>query len=740
MLKNNKMALEIRKSLINPLKESISNKLWEDIKSIFDEKWLNWLLYLWYPLVNNWNDLFQLDALLISENYWVVVFSLVEDNISEDMILSEDKKQNSILRLLHQKFVSEEELYDLEKWLVTKLKAVTYSTPSNKNYFDNFIEKRRILSDKKIISFALDKKELISEIFKKEDIISKIEYSKIISLVQDVIKLKTSRQRVVKNDNSKWYKLNEIEKTISTLDARQEEAVISFFDWIQRIRWLAGSWKTVVLALKVAFYHSLRPEAKIAITFHSRSLKQQFKKLIERFCISKTWIEPDWNKIKIIHAWWGTKEEGIYYNFCVKYWFRFLNYWTAKLDKYQNWVNWKTEFDHACNSLLNDIPNDKSINWEYDIIFIDEAQDLSTSFLKLCYKILIPTNEWNKRLIYAYDELQKLDEWTSLPEPVEIFWVDIKDISKQDLILYKCYRNSKQVLTTAHSIWFWIYREWWPVQFFDKPNLWNEIWYKHDNELIWGNEITLYRDLSSSPDYFDKFFKEDDFIQFNKFETIEKQWEWVANQIVLDIKEQELVPNDILIIYPTSFYKSKILLWVISNILFENNIKIYNAWEDSPDIFFKDTSVTMTWIYRAKWNEVWMVYIVNADECYKWSINDNFELKKLRNMLFTAITRSKAWVRVTWTWNNMDLLINEFNKVKDNNYKLKFKYPTKDEIDKMNKIYWDLSSVDKKRIKKNTVDIQNILKIIIDIKEWVDIIENYPEEFQDIIKKLINNE
>jgi superfamily I DNA and RNA helicase len=50
--------------------------------------------------------------------------------------------------------------------------------------------------------------------------------------------------------------------------------------------------------------------------------------------------------------------------------------------------------------------------------------------------------------VYAYDELQKLNEGFSLPEPQEIFSTDIDS----DDILYKCYRNSKEIIATAHAL------------------------------------------------------------------------------------------------------------------------------------------------------------------------------------------------------------------------------------------------------------------------------------------------
>lgn len=55
----------------------------------------------------------------------------------------------------------------------------------------------------------------------------------------------------------------------------------------------------------------------------------------------------------------------------------------------------------------------------YDAVLVDEAQDFSPAFLKLCYEMLREP----KRLVYAYDELQNL-RLQSLPSPEEIFGVD----------------------------------------------------------------------------------------------------------------------------------------------------------------------------------------------------------------------------------------------------------------------------------------------------------------------------
>ena len=53
--------------------------------------------------------------------------------------------------------------------------------------------------------------------------------------------------------SSRGSKLKAIEDQISCLDKYQSKAVIETVEGVQRIRGLAGSGKTIVLALKVAY-------------------------------------------------------------------------------------------------------------------------------------------------------------------------------------------------------------------------------------------------------------------------------------------------------------------------------------------------------------------------------------------------------------------------------------------------------------------------------------------------------
>src|SRR5262249_59142237 len=54
------------------------------------------------------------------------------------------------------------------------------------------------------------------------------------------------------------------------LDRWQKRGAIESPDGPQRIRGLAGSGKTVILALKAAYFHALHPDWRIALTFQTR--------------------------------------------------------------------------------------------------------------------------------------------------------------------------------------------------------------------------------------------------------------------------------------------------------------------------------------------------------------------------------------------------------------------------------------------------------------------------------------
>ena len=101
-----------------------------------------------------------------------------------------------------------------------------------------------------------------------------------------------------------------------------------------------------------------------------------------------------------------------------------------------------------------------------------------------------------------------------------------------------------------------------------------------------------------------------------------------------------------------------------------------------------------------------MVYLLNANECYSGTSS----LARRRNMLFTAITRSKAWVRVTGVGAEMGLLAEEFEATKDNDFELRFRYPTERERTELQIVHRDMTPEDELNIERQNRSTASLIQ------------------------------
>ena len=314
-------------------------------------------------------------------------------------------------------------------------------------------------------------------------------------------------------------------------------------------------------------------------------------------------------------------------------------------------------FSKVCELAVRQVRPISQSKGLYDAILIDEAQDFSPAFLQLCYRLLKDP----KRLVYAYDELQNLTG-ESLPSPEDIFGgsnIGVRSARpddangygpQHDIILDTCYRNSRPVLITAHALGFGIYRQ--PpvqggtglVQMFDNPQLWKDVGYRvKSGEISDGHRVSLYRPEDTSPEFLESHSCIDDLIQFISFNDEQQQAEWLAQAIKMNLTDDELRHDDIIVINPDPI-TTRVNSGLVRDLLAGMGINSHIAGQDTePDTFYRDESVTFTGIYRAKGNEAGMVYIINAQDCHSSARN----LATIRNRLFTAITRSKSWIRGT---------------------------------------------------------------------------------------------
>lgn len=470
---------------------------------------------------------------------------------------------------------------------------------------------------------------------------------------------------------------------------------------------MAGSGKTVVLALKAAYLHSQHPDWNIAVTFYTRSLSQQYKDMITNFSYEFMGDIPNWDKLQILHAWGTTSEPGIYSEIAKRKNIIPKTFSTAKLQ-----YGIKYAFEGLCNELLH--YSDNEFKPFYDAILIDEAQDLPASFFRLCYEAA----KAPKRIVFAYDELQNLNA-NIMPTLDEMFGVDSdgnplvklqnqQNESRQDIVLPICYRNTPWALTLAHALGFGIYRKEGLVQLFNDLELWNDIGYKVISGILdYGNKVKLARKEDSYPKYFTKLLTPESAVKVMSFDEVLVQYQWVADEIERNISEDELDPDDILVIFPEAYY-SKDQYMAFRQFLLKKNIDSILAGVNADrDTFKVENCVTCSSIYRAKGNEAPMVYIVNAEYCAQGA-----EMITLRNILFTAITRSRAWVRICGVSPEMDIIKEEAQKCINNNYVLEFRVPTPEELEKMRLIHRDRTDEEKKKIRDAAKAIKNIIELI----------------------------
>lgn len=662
-------------------------------------------LYIGYPMFESSDHAMLTDALLITKNYGVVIFDL--NHLSE----SDEEKvrdyQDELYRGVLQKFLSQSELLKRRK-LIFEINIITISDIYDHSEHDGFC-----------LINSLNN--CISEF----DSIDDTTYKQINATIQRTDVLKPNKKRGnVTRENSFGGTMKKIEKEIANLDSWQKKAAIESPDKPQRIRGLAGSGKTIILSMKAAYLHAFEENKRIVVTFQTRTLYQQFKKLIEKFYFDHRKDDPDYQKLTILHAWGGI-EKGVYSEICEHVGIHPLSWSEAKAKYGQD-----DAFKGICKELLAQV-EDFDVTPIYDYVLIDEAQDFPEEFFRLVYKF----TKDPKKVIWAYDELQNLGEYQMLP-PEELFGKDVRgtplvtlnnttDKPQQDVMLPICYRNPPWTLTLALSLGLGIYRESGLVRMFKDPNFWNDIGFETvGGKLKLGSGVKLQRSRSRTPEFFHDYMDPESAIILQKFNREEEQAKWVAEEIRRDITTNELEPSDILVIYPVPYTLTKSSSYLTYE-LRKLNINSHVVGKDvSRDIVFKDNSVAITHIYRAKGNEAAMVYVMNAN-----FYHGGFELGKKRNSLFTAITRTKAWVRICGVGDGMDILINEHAQLEAENYTLSFKYPNARAIDSMENAYGDRSDEQKEAL---TSSFEQIKKIKAMLESGQLTIDDLPEDVREV--------
>lgn len=583
-------------------------------------------------------------------------------NILTEPVTDYGEIQDDIYSKIETKFKKQPFLFKKKK-LIFEFDTITISTVPTK-----------ISDDYPIVFSASELNDYITNSLRKEPFSDDL-FHKILSGIQEAYGINTHLSRGAVSNGTKAYAINQMASLVERYDARQMEAILSDTAGIQRIRGMAGSGKTIVLARKAVELHTAHPEWDIVVTYSTRTLKNQLISLIERFYAAKNeGAKYDSNKLKVMQSWGSATSKGVYYEICLSHGIDPKNVNEAKV-KFGPGEN---VFSKLCGDLLNSVDKFHKM---YDCILIDEAQDFDKNYLQLCLSVL----DDNKRLVYAYDELQKLNE-EAMPNPKQIFGSEIV----HDTPLTVCYRNQGNAIVTAHAIGMGLYRKEGLLQLPGSSSVWEAIGYFSNAPIKEGEEVILYRTKETSPELLK--VNPNDIINFSSYDNEENMFEALLEMIKNDLGQEELMPRDLMIIDMDTFgyiENRKKLTDTQFHINYKGmcptdyekkdrtySFSIHTAGSSSPEDFFRDDSVVYSSVRRAKGNETFMVYIINAQKCV-----NSLRRRSDRNALFTAITRSKGWVRVLGYGEDMGALLEEFQEIQKHDYKLYFpEYPDKEKL------------------------------------------------------------
>lgn len=494
-----------------------------------------------------------------------------------------------------------------------------------------------------------------------------------------------------------------IESKFKILDETQQKIAFEVPEGVQRLRGLAGTGKTVLLAKRAAKIHIKHPDWKIGFIFFTRSLHEQILELITLYHreMHPEHIDPDLTKLKVLHAWGAKDQQGFYRDLATRCGIRPKTVNDAKcvIDN----ASPAKSFEYVCLSLVKDkiielkqrltvdpninkliseiisLPNNRILDDRqkfneffpdslksdlfpkiYDVLLIDEGQDLPPIFYQLAYQTLSDP----VRLYWAYDEAQGIGSLI-VPDPETIFArntdgsliVDLQGNYEGGILkghrMKKCYRTPRLLLMTAHAINMGLFREGGPLQGVTRQNQWEALGYKilEGNFQSVGRPVTITRPDAESPHPIDQTdFELKDALGSNlvirTFSTEAEEHRWIAQQVANDI-QLGFNPSDI-IITALSGDSEKEYFHQIKSALEEKGVRSYIAGVDGgPNIFRIDQCVTISNIFRAKGNEAWKVYACRFNYATKPLLWKREEELHKRNEAFVAITRARVWCVAT---------------------------------------------------------------------------------------------
>jgi superfamily I DNA and RNA helicase len=463
--------------------------------------------------------------------------------------------------------------------------------------------------------------------------------------------------------------LSKLEEEIASFDHKQRQVALTMLRCPQRIRGLAGSGKTVILAMKAALAHLENPESRVLVTFYTRSLRDHLARLISKFYRHFGEGKPNWKRVDIRHGWGRKDLAGVYREACLRAEVIPLSYAQASSEAARG----QDPFDYACRKLLET----GKVKAYYDLILIDEGQDFPSGFYELCFYLTKGSRD-TKQIVWAYDELQNVFN-VHVRTPEALFGKDTDgeprvslqralpvNADTNDFVLPKSYRNQRDILVLAHASGFGVYGT--PVQMLESKDHWEDVGYEvlTDN-MEPGSPVIIHRPDHNSPT---RLATPNDLplVTVRNFRDLREEVGFIADEFKRFIDEG-LDPHDLMAI-AIDDKAAQLYLSALAEELSERGIDSNNIIADryNEPSFTIEGKCTLSTVYKAKGNEAAVVAVLGCDAV-------PLDTRSGRNRLFTAFTRTKGWLRITGMGLNFRPLQQEIDKALELAPDMKFVMP-----------------------------------------------------------------
>lgn len=647
-------------------------------------------MYYQFPLIREASgNVAVSNVMIISRYYGVIIFKAdsIYKKRSDSELYKIDEELLNIENTIFSKLIksTNKKLKKGRRDLAFNLSSALYLPKYSDSTAD--IESRVVKTVADLKSFFKDCKcgELSEEVM-----------SEIFSIIDSSSSIVKAKERVIEDSDtsSKAYYLHKLEAEIANFDDKQKYAALSQLEGPQRIRGLAGSGKTIILCMKAAILHLRNPKLQILYTYTTKSLHDYIEMLITRFYKSMSdGLTPDFDSaIHIQHSWGGRNLKGVYYEACSDNNILPVDFQTARRRS-----SIDNAFDYICKDLLKQ--SQGKLNKRYDYILIDEAQDFKPSFYQVCRALVK-----NDCLVWCYDDLQNIFH-VDIQDTVKTFQneygatgINLGELQAQhpdmdnDIVLPKSYRNPKEILVTAHAIGFGIYNDN-LIQMLQNNEHWEDLGYTVVKGSCKNNEhMIIKRNPECSPLSLSNYQTPDDIIEVFSADNFWSETDWIGSKIVEAIEKDKLRPDDITVICiddrNAKSYFERISTYLSSHNIYTHNLST-NYYETG---FTAEKCVTLSTVYKAKGNEAAMVFVAGCDV-----VEQEKDNRTMRNKVFTAFTRAKAWLRVTGVNIDDSSLVREINTIKEKDFVLDFIYKTAPIIQR------DLDSANEKRATKRKI-------------------------------------